>query len=127
MLNTRSVSHRRYDFAKVNGGEGLILYPDDYTPAGAGVGAVTSKGTVSADNWYKMQAAGCTFLPSAGYGNPVRYQGEYGYYWLDKPGSYNKHALVIYLPSVYITINGGTYGFEPTDSNRYSVRLVKNL
>ena len=44
----------------------VVLYPDAYTPSAAGVPTVTSKGTVTAANWQKMQLLGCVFLRDSG-------------------------------------------------------------
>ncbi len=79
----------RYAKARVNGVNGVILLPDDWS------GAYNLKNTneydasfsgnqISATNWAsKFEANGAVFLPAAGwrYGTDVDNVGFYGYYW----------------------------------------------
>ena len=80
LLATRSVTNTlsdgaRYTMATLGGTyKGLIIFPDDYThPDGTGFVAGTYNGhsdftaTVSLAGWALMEAAGCVFLPAAGY------------------------------------------------------------
>ena len=71
---------------------GVILFPDNYThpegvaaPTGVNVTGNTSwnANQYNADDWGKMEAAGCVFLPAAGgrYGTDVYTVGDYGCYW----------------------------------------------
>jgi hypothetical protein len=57
----------------VNNVLGVVIYPDNY----AGVPYTTGA------NWSTFEAAGCVFLPAAGYryGNSVSNVGNYGGYW----------------------------------------------
>ena len=76
---TRSVTNTlsdgaHYTMAKVGGVNGLIIFPDIYThPEGTGFVSGTFDGasnyTASVDDagWAKMEAAGCVFLPAAGW------------------------------------------------------------
>lgn len=55
--------------------KGVIVFPDNYThPEGTGFSGSCNNGTanytstVSLEGWAKMEAAGCVFLPAAGYG-----------------------------------------------------------
>ena len=81
---TRSAStvagttNARYAKAQVNGRHGVILFPDIYThPAGVknpvGINNEGSTGwdgnSYNDDDWTRMEAAGCVFLPAAGYRN----------------------------------------------------------
>ena len=81
----------RYAKARVNGVNGVILLPDNWS------GAYNLKNTneydasfsgnqISATDWAsKLEANGAVFLPAAGrrYGTNVSYVGSYGYYWSD--------------------------------------------
>ena len=80
LLATRSVTNSlstgaRYTMATLGGAyKGLIIFPDDYThPDGTDFVAGTYNGrsdftaTVSLEGWALMEAAGCVFLPAAGY------------------------------------------------------------
>ena len=80
LLATRSVTNTlsdgaRYTMATIGGTyKGLIIFPDDYThPDGTDFEAGTYNGhsdftaTVSLEGWALMEAAGCVFLPAAGY------------------------------------------------------------
>ena len=124
LLNTRSVSHVRYHFAVVSGVNGVILYPDAYTPDAAGAPTVTSGATVTAANWRKMQLQGCVFLPAMNTG-----AWEYtGFYWtstVNTKVSKEQYAIRIY------NSNTAPVGVQSIDNGggslKHSVRLVHNL
>ena len=80
----------RFAGGTIHGVLGLIIFPDGFDPTATGVsitGANTTEGldfTVYSDaDWDKMEAAGCVFLPAAGYRFPtsVNKVGEQGQYW----------------------------------------------
>ena len=122
-----------YGVAQVNGVNGLVFLPDNWTcPAGVifksgshsnyGVDYYVAYQTFTAEQWSKLEAAGAIFLPAAGYryGSDVsRVQGS-GYYWFaTEDSSYYAACLSFYSDGAGI---GG--------SNRHngrSVRLVKDL
>jgi hypothetical protein len=99
LLTTRSAStvngtaNARYAKAYLFGTtHGIIIFPDVYThPAGVaaptGINATNSTSwsgnQYNATDWSKMEAAGCVFLPAAGYRNGVTVTdvGNCGYYW----------------------------------------------
>ena len=112
--------------AIVNGVNGLILLPDNWTlPTG-----VTftygedgwSQNTYSASDWSKMEANGAVFLPAAGYrdGTDVNSVGSNGDYWSSSASdSFYANSLSFYRYDVY-TGNYGRYG-------GLSVRLVQDV
>ena len=113
--------------ATVNGVNGLILLPDNWTlPTGVtftyGEGS-WSQNTYSASEWSKMEANGAVFLPAAGRrgGTGVGYVGSYGYYWSSSAsGSY--YADYRSFSSNYVfTDYGGNRG------GGRSVRLVRGV
>ena len=80
--------------AKVNGVNGIIFLPDNWTcPAGvtfksgfhsySGVDYYAAYQTFTAEQWSKMEASGAIFLPAAGFrdGSDVGTVQFYGYYW----------------------------------------------
>lgn len=80
VITNRSVSNTlsdgaRFTLATIGGSyKGMILFPDNYThPDGTGFVAGTYNAssnytaTISLEGWAKMEAAGCVFLPAAGY------------------------------------------------------------
>lgn len=112
---------------------GLIIFPDSYsgdTPSGVTWGTIngTSNGyttTCTADGWAALEAAGCVFLPAAGYrsGSSVNEVGSYGRYWS------STHYESDYDDSYYAyVVNFNSIKVNPSDVNRrdrgYSVRLV---
>ncbi|MBP5547137.1 MAG: hypothetical protein J6X59_07690 [Bacteroidales bacterium] len=139
IVNTRSNStingtgNARYTEARINTDgtpvKGVILFPDNYsagTPDGVTWGAINGKSSWGTEctsaGWASMEAAGCVFLPAAGYriGTTTSYTGSYGYYWLS---------------SAYDASNA--YSFRFMDNNVYlstsrsrhigsAVRLVRN-
>lgn len=92
LFSTRSVTNTlssgaRYSKATIGGTyKGVIVFPDSYTHPGdtdfsGNCDNATENYTsmVSLEGWAKMEAAGCVFLPAAGYGysyNDVRDVGE---------------------------------------------------
>ena len=91
LLTARSVTNTlsdgaRYTMATLGGTyKGLILFPDSYThPDGTdftpGIynGASNYTATVSLEGWSRMEAAGCVFLPAAGYYSVDGYWGYVG-------------------------------------------------
>ena len=79
LLNTRTVNGgtgngKSYTYSEsVNGKLGVVIYPDDYTGA-----AYTT-----ASGWATFEAAGCVFLPAAGFRNNTSMMsvGSAGHYW----------------------------------------------
>ena len=130
-----------FGLGSVNGVNGTILLPDDWTlPAGVSFTASTTQGLANqgeyyydenknhfTDNaytkeqWSKMESAGAVFLPAAGYryGTDVNVPGSYGFYWSATPAGADDACNLFFL----------FYNLRPQDDNyRYrglSVRLVR--
>jgi len=138
LFNTRSAStvggtsNGRYAKAKVNGVQGVILFPDTYTPpAGVtdptGVNAIGSIGwygnNYSSADWTKMESAGCVFLPAAGYryGSSVNDLGSNGYYWSATPSGTDN--------AYYVYFNSGDLNpaYLSSRCGGYRVRLVRQV
>ncbi len=119
--------------AQVNGVNGLIFLPDNWTcPAGVtfksgfhsnqGVDYYAAYQTFTAAEWSKLEAAGAVFLPAAGYreGSLVNIVQNYGDYWSATENDSND-------ANCFIFSSGGAYmGYGPRFYGR-SVRLVKDL
>ncbi len=124
----------RFVKGQVNGVHGIILFPDTYThPDGVDlpdyIGEYDERGWTNihndydVDEWAKMEAAGCVFLPAAGSRNEgsVGGVGESGYYW-HSTAAHNDGAQYVYFDydELYVT----------QSSSRYfglSVRLVRQV
>ena len=133
LLNTRTNASSLKGVAQVNGVNGLIFLPDNWTcPAGvtfksgfhseSSVEAYGQYQTFSADQWSKLESAGAVFLPAAGFrgGSNVYFVRYGGYYWSATELSSNT-AYCLRCRSV---------GADMIDDFRYicrSVRLVKDL
>ena len=115
LLETRTVNggtgmDKSYTIGQsVNGVLGLVLYPDDYSGAAYTTGA----------DWTGFEAAGCVFLPAAGFDDgSVKDVGSNGRYWSstisDAEGAYD-----IYFDSGQIVFANSDYR-----SWKLSVRLV---
>jgi uncharacterized protein (TIGR02145 family) len=134
LLNTRTNASSLKGVAQVNGVNGLILLPDNWTcPAGVtfksglhssnGVNYYAAYQTFTASEWSKLESAGAVFLPAANgrYGANVHSVQHYGYYWsaTENTGSDATYlAFRSYVAGVY-------YGLSR--DNGLSVRLVKDL
>ena len=91
VFNTRSTSSGiRYAKATVNGVNGVILLPDNWSTSNYGLSntnkddASFSSNRISQTDWQnKFEANGAVFLPAAGWrrGPNVYYVGSGGYYW----------------------------------------------
>ena len=119
--------------AQVNGVNGLILLPDNWTcPAGVtfksgfhsnyGVESYAAYQTFTAAEWSKLEAAGAVFLPASGgrYGSDVYNVQYFGYYWSATEGnSYSAGYLRFDSDQALMNFNDRLNG--------QSVRLVKDL
>ena len=119
--------------AQVNGVNGLILLPDDWTcPAGitfkpgfhhtSGVDYYAAYQTFTANQWSKLEKAGAIFLPAAGwrYGSNVYDVGYGGFYW----------SATLDYGAGYCVISMSNDMYEDRDGNHYyccAVRLVKDV
>ena len=137
----RADAATKFGLGSVNGVNGTILLPDNWTlPTGASFAASTTQGladqgtyyyddngghfadnTYTAEQWTVMESAGAVFLPAAGgrYGTDVYNVGSYGYYWSATPSGTNG-AYYLYFYSDYLS--------PQSFSIRYygrSVRLVR--
>ncbi len=127
IFNTRTTSSGiRYAKATVNGVNGVILLPDDWsrdtyslsnTNSG---GASYSSNVITTSQWSALEQAGAVFLPAAGsrYGASVYGVGSSGYYWSASYSNSNDACRVGFFDSSL-----GTDGYDYRYSGR-SVRLV---
>lgn len=132
-VTVNSTDNARYTQATINTDgtavKGLIIFPDSYaggSPAGVTWGTINAKSTFettcTSAGWTALEAAGCVFLPAAGYrtASSVTDAGVGGGYW-SSSSSNAAYAFALYFESDYMTIQyGGSrkYGF--------SVRLVRD-
>ena len=120
--------------AQVNGVNGLIFLPDNWTcPSGVtfksgfhssyiSVDHYAAYQTFTADQWSKLEASGAVFLPAAGSrdGSIVGSVQNYGYYWSATEHDSNS-AVCFYFRS------DGAFVFYNIRNYGRSVRLVKDL
>ena len=133
LLNNRPNAGSLSGVAQVNGVNGLILLPDNWTcPAGVtfkfgfhnnyGVEYYATYQTFTAAEWSKLEAAGAVFLPASGgrKGSDVGSVQYYGGYWsASESGSYIASILLF-------DSDGAGMGGSGLAIGR-SVRLVKDL
>ncbi|MBQ5388463.1 MAG: hypothetical protein IIU55_05245 [Paludibacteraceae bacterium] len=133
LLNTRTNASSLNGVAQVNGVNGLILLPDNWTcPADVtfksgfhsnkGVDYYAAYQTFTVEQWSKLETAGAVFLPASGirYGSTVDYVHTYGYYW-STTEFYSTYAYCLYFNSA-VALMGNRLRYVG-----YSVRLVKDL
>ena len=134
LLNTRPNASSLKGVAQVNGVNGLVFLPDNWTcPAGVtftpgfhseySAGAYGQHQTFSAEQWSKLESAGAVFLPSVGdrYGFKVRYVQCDSYYWSATEYNENYIARCFYFESDKAKME------RYSRSSGYPVRLVKDL
>ena len=133
LLNNRPNASSLKGVAQVNGVNGLIFLPDNWTcPAGVtfksgfhssyGVDYYAAYQTFTAAEWSKLESAGAVFLPASGYrgGSNVKYVQYYGCYWsATENGSYGAYYLDFSSVKAYMDLSSHYLGL--------SVRLVKDL
>ena len=129
VINDRSTSSGiRYAKAVVNGVNGFILLPDDWSASVYALNytnrsdAPYTTNEISVGSWATMESAGAVFLPATGYryGTSVYNVGGYGYYWSSSPyPSGPDDARYFYFNSGYTDMYGNTR------LRGYSVRLVR--
>ena len=127
------VANARWVKAVVHSTKGLIIYPDALTwnDATMGTAPTTSNtanndftyNTLTDDQWSALEAAGCVFLPAAGYRSQatVAQVGSRGCYWSSSSDDAS-YAYRVYITSSNLNPAHG--------SNRYggnSVRLVREV
>ena len=110
LLDDRPNARAKQGVAMVNGVNGLVLLPDDWTlPNGAHFtsGVANNNGyeyyktvnTYTASEWTLMEEAGAVFLPAAGYRNGASMYsvGTGGYYWSSTYDSSNGAYFVFFI------------------------------
>ena len=120
--------------AQVNGVNGLILLPDNWTcPSGItfksgfhserGVDYYAAYQTYTAAEWSKLESAGAVFLPAAGYrhGSDVRSVRHCGDYW-----SATEYSSGFAYCLEFDSVDARMY-LDGLRRDGYSVRLVKDL
>lgn len=110
---------------------GIILFPDTYIHP-AGVAAPTGINNTnnnswnynqySAQDWAKMEAAGCVFLPAAGQrtGTTLESVNVIGHYWSSSRKSYSGSYMLFFYDTRF---GSTTFSFK----SGKAVRLVRNL
>ena len=96
LFNTRATaSGIRYAKAQVNGVNGVILLPDDWSPSTYNLNNVNtssasfSSNTITVSQWTTLENAGAVFLPVTGrrYGTSIDWVSSYGGYWAAEHGN----------------------------------------
>ena len=128
-MYSRPHADRLYSQGRVDGVNGLILLPDNWTTPSSiqftYQAGDWSTNSYSVDDWNVMQSYGAVFLPASGcrYGTGMSNVGSYGFYWSSSYyDNYNNYAYHLYF-----------YGSDFIASNyrnRYggfSVRVVRDV
>ena len=133
LLNNRPNASSLRGVAQVNGVNGLIFLPDNWTcPSGVtfkpgfqsnyGVDDYAAYQTFTADQWSQLEAAGAVFLPAAGDrdGSNVGFVQDRAFYW---------SATELYGSAYYLYFLSGAAYLDTRYSSHFghSVRLVKDL
>lgn len=140
-VNNTLSSGARYSKATIGGAyKGVIVFPDNYShPSGAEFSGNCNNATenytstVSLDGWAKMEAAGCVFLPAAGYvtrspGNESNYVNE----MVDKACIYTcstgLESNTRYTPGFYNNkIDLGDWSYKISLVSVRPVQFISNL
>ena len=133
LLNTRTDASSKKGIATVNGVNGLILLPDNWTlPDGLsfrsevandfGEEYYATVNNYTASDWDKMEANGALFLPAAGIrsGNFVSGTELWGHYWSTSSLDNSSYCLIFMSKNF-------EYGIGVSRYNGLSVRLVQDV
>lgn len=126
LFNTRTNAGNLYGMANVNGVNGMIILPDDWTSPTSAISFVSGTNSYSVNSyslaqWEILESTGAVFLPAAGnrYNRDVWHAGEHGNYWSST--MYNSFsAYFVFFESNSIN--------EQNDGNiayAFAVRLVR--
>ena len=134
LVSTRANASSKKGVASVNGVNGLILLPDEWTlpegivftsGGGGGYGSeyYATVNSYTASEWSKMEANGAVFLPAVGYriGTAVYGVGTYGNCWSSSAGVSSDLGFCLYFDG------GGVWTGGNYDGNGQSVRLVQDI
>lgn len=129
LFTRNTASGIRWTTGSVNGVNGVILLPDNWTASIYMLNGINSPGSYSINiisemDWDNvLEANGAVFLPAAGDrpGTTVSYVGEWGSYWSSSKGSSYAHGLVWGNSPV----SPSTDNLAQSDGK--SVRLVRNI
>ena len=128
IFSTRTTSSGiLYAKANVNGVNGVILLPDDWSSDTYSLsntnssGASFSSNTISASQWSALEQAGAVFLPAAGYRNgaSVYLVGSNGCYW-STSYIFSSSAIRVFFDGSHVGLD---YNFSRIVG--FSVRLVR--
>lgn len=139
LLRTRPSStingteNARYTEAQINTDgtsiKGLIIFPDNYTagtPEGVTWGTINNYSTwgtrCTTAGWASLEAAGCVFLPAAGYrdGISIKTIGTAGGYWSSSRDNNDKSYCIRFIDNNFYP------NYSRTRHTGSSVRLVQN-
>ena len=134
LLNSRAastvsgVANARYAKAVVNGTNGVVVFPDNFTmpsgmsyPSDINTSSAPFNNTYTESQWNQMEDAGCIFFPAAGYrdGTEVGSVGAYGGYWSSTyDDGFDAYIMDFNVDGLYVYGNRRNYG--------RSVRLVRD-
>jgi len=124
LFNTRTAADVLKGHGKVNGVNGMILLPGDWTlPEGLTFTAGNSDyaNVYTIEQWAQMEANGAVFLPAAGYrASEINYPGTRGCYWSSshKDNTYAHYLSFLSEKHFPLNQNPRYYGT--------AVRLVRN-
>ena len=126
-----SRSGNRYVKAQINGREGVILFPDNYTPTISFTG-INEKTTnyqttniISGSDWSTLEADGCIFLPTTGVRDGVSGSSwSTGCYWSSTENGASQAWCIKSGRTFYYYGNSNT---QVAKHSGFAVRLVKDI
>lgn len=124
IFNTRTNAASKWGHGNVNGVNGMILLPDDWTlPEGLSFTSGNSSwdNVYTTEQWAQMEYNGAVFLPRAGIRAVTDLYIDRGQYW--SSSLYDDYiAYSVYFSGAYLDADDRTYCFGGC-----SVRLVHNM
>lgn len=132
LLNTRS-DYYRFALATVKGVYGLIIFPDGFIlPPGITIPYpnmnTSISNTLSDENWSKLMAFGCVFLPATGsrYGSGIVTAGSEGNYWTSTAAG-SDYTFFVYDLVFAHNVRPDGWDYNSSRDVGKAVRLVRYL
>lgn len=130
LFSRATASGIRYAKAQVNGINGIIILPDDWSDSFYSLeeanmsGAPFNSNIITAMDWMEMEQNGAVFLPTTGvrHGTSVTNVISEGHYWTETAGN-NTRASSLYFKDNNLSVTDIAYG---RDDGR-NVRLVRSI
>ncbi len=143
LMNTRTNASEKYGPACVNGVNGMIILPDEFSVPtgfhfvhGMGPGSKYSDNTYTITEWLTLENGGAVFLPAGGRRvkdnntnqcTVIDLVGQYAAFWGENVDARGEFPLITTVPTYFYYVADGCYpSSDYFSENGLAVRLVRD-